>query len=291
MGGSYLEPGEETCVGSVRSVYMFTDLEGVAGIDDWDPRHRDDAAQARGVYDRAEMQRLFTGEINAAAQGLFDAGVEEVLINDAHGAGRTILVEELISGVKIARGVNRPYWLLGISPRFGALVHVSMHSMGGTPDGCLCHTMSRGYIYRANGKEVGEMEMAAYLAGDLGIPWVFTSGDAHACCEAEAWVPGMVTAPVKEGLDLNCAIHLAPVDARQLIRERIAEAVRKACEIKPLVLPGPCVLEVQKVEPWPAQIREGAERVDAFTLRYAGDSFWQVFHHHVYCKPDLPLPE
>ena len=63
-------------MGSVKSVYIFTDLEGVAGVRDWDPRHRGDSAQAKGVYDRAEMQRLLTGEVNAAAQGLFAAGVE-----------------------------------------------------------------------------------------------------------------------------------------------------------------------------------------------------------------------
>ena len=61
----------------VKSVYMMTDLEGAAGVDDWDPRHREDATTAKGVYDRAEMQRLLTGEVNAAAKGLFAAGVEE----------------------------------------------------------------------------------------------------------------------------------------------------------------------------------------------------------------------
>ena len=91
---------------TLKSVYMVTDMEGVAGIDMWDPRRRDDAAMARGVYDRAEIQRLLTGEVNAAAQGLFDAGVVDIYINDGHGAGRTILVEELISGVKIARGTG-----------------------------------------------------------------------------------------------------------------------------------------------------------------------------------------
>ena len=33
----------------VKSVYMMTDLEGSAGVDDWDPRHREDATTAKGV--------------------------------------------------------------------------------------------------------------------------------------------------------------------------------------------------------------------------------------------------
>ena len=277
-------------MGSVQAAYVFTDLEGVAGVDDWDPRHSDYAAQAKGVYERAEMQRLLTGEVNAVAQGLFDAGVEEVLVNDAHGAGRTILVEELISGVQIARGRDRPGWMLGISPRFGALVQVGMHAMAGTLAGCLAHTQSRGYTYRINGREFGEMEQAALLAGELGVPWVFTAGDAHACREAEQWVPEMVTAPVKTGLSASCAIHLAPVDARKLIYARVQEAVARAETIAPLALEGPFVMEIARTEPWPAQIRPGAERVDAFTIRYTGDRFWNVFHHHFYGRPDFPLP-
>jgi D-amino peptidase len=270
---------------------MFTDLEGVAGIDDWDPRNRDYAAQAKGVAERVEMQRLLTGEVNAAAEGLLAAGVEDILVIDGHGAGRTILVEELIPGVRIGRGLERPSWLIGISPCFDALVQVGMHAMAGTPNACLAHTQSRGYTYRINGREFGEMEQAALLAGELGIPWIFTSGDAHACREAEAWVPGMVTAPVKTGLSLTCAIHLSPADARNLIRERVQEAVAKVGEIPALALEGPFVLEVEREEPWPAEIRAGAERVDAFTIRYRGERFWSVHYHHSRGKPDMPLPE
>jgi D-amino peptidase len=275
----------------IRSAYVFTDLEGVAGVDDWDPRNRDYGPQAKGVAERAEMQRLLTGEVNAAAEGLFAAGVEEILVVDGHGAGRTILVEELISGVQIGRGTERPNWLVGISPRYDALMQVGMHAMAGTPDACLAHTQSRGYTYRINGREFGEMEQAALLAGELGIPWVFASGDAHACREAEAWVPGMVTAPVKTGLSTTCAIHLTPADARVLIRERVQEAVARTGEIEPLALEGPFVMEIEREEPWPARIRPGAERVDALTIRYTGERFWSVFHHHFYGKPDLPLPE
>ena len=274
----------------VKSVYMMTDLEGVAGVDDWDPRHREDATTAKGVYDRAEMQRLLTGEVNAAAQGLFAAGVEEVIINDAHGAGRTILSEELVSGVKLVQGVKRPCWLPGLSPGFDALIQVGMHAMTGTPDGCLAHSMSRDVIYRVNGAEVGEMEMAAYLCGQLGIPWVFTSGDLHACTESERWVRGIVTAPVKEGLGELCALHMAPADARALIRTRVQEAVAVANNIEPLVAESPAAIEMIRLEPNKLSVREGVERVDDFTIRCRGESFWQAFHSMFYGKPDFPVP-
>ena len=275
----------------IKSVYIFTDLEGVAGVDDWDPRHRDDGAHARGIYERSEMQRLLTGEVNAAAEGLFEAGVEEILINDAHGAGRTILIEELIPGVKIARGRERPGWILGISRHFEALVQVGMHAMAGTPNACLAHTQSRGYIYRINGHEFGEMEQAALLAGELGIPWIFTAGDSHACDEAKTWVSGMVTAPVKTGLSINCAIHLTPQDAQTLIRDRIVEAITQSGEILPLKMESPVVMEIERDKPWDREkIKLGAEQIDAHTIRYTGETFWSVFHHHFYGNPEVPLP-
>ena len=274
----------------VKSVYMMTDLEGVAGVDDWDPRHRDDATTAKGVYDRAEMQRLLTGEVNAAAEGLFAAGVEEVIINDAHGAGRTILSEELVSRVKLVQGVKRPCWLPGLSPRFDALIQVGMHAMTGTPNGCLAHSMSRDMVYRVNGAEVGEMEMAAYLCGHVGIPWVFTSGDLHACAESERWVSGIVTAPVKEGLGELCALHMAPADARALIKARVQEAMAVAENIEPLIARSPVVVEVTHPEPNGLSAPEGVERVDEFTNRCRGESFWQLFHNLFYGKPDFPVP-
>ena len=274
----------------VKRVYMMTDLEGVAGVDNWDPRHSDYANEAKGVYERSEVQRLLTEEVNAAALGLMDAGVEEIMINDCHGAGRTILPELIVSGVRLARGLNRPMIMLGISTRFDALVQVGMHSMSDTPGGSLAHTMSKSIkAYRVNGREVGEMELVAYLAGDLGFPWIFTSGDSHACREAEQWVPGIVTAAVKEGLSDLSAIHLAPVDARKLIRERIREAVAHAGEVEPLVAKPPVVMEVENREPGPVTLRPGAERVDAFTVRWTGQSLWDVFNMAYSGKP-IPVP-
>ncbi len=274
----------------VKSVYMFTDMEGVAGVDNWDPRHFEYANQAKGVYERSEVQRLLTGEINAACQGLFDAGVEEVIVNDAHGAGRTILVEDLLPGVLIVRGLNRPHWMVGLTRRCDALVQVAMHAMSDTPNGNLCHTMSKSIkAYRVNGRDVGEMELAAYLAGDLGIPWIFTSGDLHACRESEAWVPGIVTAPVKEGLSELSAIHLAPVDARKLIRERVREAVAKAGEIEPLVAKAPVSMEIEWREPGPAEVKGDGERVSPFAVRWTGPSMWEVFNRAR--GTVVPLPE
>lgn len=271
-------------MGVIKAVYMHTDLEGVAGVDNWDPRHADYAREAKGVYERAEVQRLLTAEVNAAVLGLQDAGVEEILINDSHGSGRTILPEQLAAGARIIRGTDRPHEYVGMDlrvgdkGRFDALVQVGMHAMSDTPNACLCHTESDSYrAWRINGAAVGEMEMAAYLAGELGIPWVFTSGDLHACREAESWVPGMTSAAVKEGLSKFCAIHLAPVDACKLIRERVRLAMERVEAVRPLVPTSPVTMEIERRQPGPVDLPPGWERKDAFTIRRSGATLWEIY--------------
>ena len=145
-------------------------------------------------------------------------------------------------------------------------------------------------VYRVNGTEVGEMEMAAYLCGDLGIPWVFTSGDLHACTESQRWVNNIAIAPVKEGLGELCALHMAPVDARVLIKTRVQEAMEIVENTEPLIAESPVVMEVTFPEPISPSTKKGLERVDDCTVRCEGESFWQVFHHYVYGKPDFPVP-
>ena len=64
----------------------------------------------------------------------------------------------------------------------------------------------------------------------------------------------------------------------------------KVGEIKPLTVEAPVVMEIEQEEPWPATIKPGAERVNAFTVRYTGPNIWSVIHHSYSGKPDLPLP-
>ena len=85
----------------------------------------------------------------------------------------------------------------------------------------------------------------------------------------------VVTGAVKEGLSELSAVHMAPVDARALIRESIQEAVAKFGDIEPLVAEPPIVLEIQRLTPQP-ETPPGAERVDDFTMRWTGPDFRHV---------------
>lgn len=247
-------------------IFVITDLEGVAGVQRW--------VQTReGGPQNDQAIRLLTAEVNAAVDGILDADPQaDVVVWDGHGGGG-IDVEHFHPRARlIPRGpIAVPYFL---DEGFEALFFVAQHAMAGTPDAPLSHTYSSRTVehYKLNGLLMGEFGCRAALAGSLGIPTVFISGDDKAVAEARALVPGIYGAVVKEGRGIELAIHLSPQRARQLIRETAAQAVRHVGDIAPFVLQPPYEQEIRllkNVDTSGYSHRPGVAQVDerTFVLR------------------------
>jgi D-amino peptidase len=220
-------------------IYIMTDLEGVAGVQRWTQTREPGPQNEQATY-------LLTAEVNAAVDGILDVEPHaEVVVWDGHGSGG-IDVERLHADVLfIPRGpIAPPYFL---DEGVDALFFVGQHAMAGTPDAPLSHTYSSKTIeyYKLYGIMMGEFGCRAGLAGSLGIPTVFISGDDKAVAEARALVPGIYGAAVKEGRGIEMAIHLSPPRARQLIREVAAEVTGHIDEIAPFVLEPPYTQEIR----------------------------------------------
>jgi D-amino peptidase len=264
----------------MKSVFMVTDLEGVAGVvsfaDQSDPSGR--------YYDAAK--KLLTAEVNAGVDGLIEAGVEEILIWDGHGAG-AICFEDLHPAAKLLHGRPLPPWsrLHPVFRRYEAVVMIGQHAMAGTLTGNQNHTQSSRTIdyYKLNGKPIGETAQIALYFGALGLPLIFLSGDADACREAEELIPGIVTAAVKEGVGRDAAISLSAIEARRRIQEgiRLAVVQHGRNPIAPLVWEGPYVLEKRFFHTDVADAaaaQPGAERVDSQTVRLRGDDITELIY-------------
>lgn len=264
----------------MKSIFMITDLEGIAGVVSFADQSYPDGR----YYDAAK--RLATAEINAAVEGLLAAGVEDVLIWDGHGAGGLVF-EELHPAAKLLHGRPMPPWsrLEAVICRYEAVVMIGQHAMAGTLTGNQNHTQNSRTIdyYKLNGKPIGETAQIALYFGALGLPLIFLSGDADACREAEALAPGMITAAVKEGVGRGAAISLSAVAARQLIREQIALAIERqeSNPLPPLAWPGPFVLEKRFFHTDVADAaasQPGAERIDSQTVRFRGDDIRAIIY-------------
>ncbi|MDH5200200.1 MAG: M55 family metallopeptidase, partial [Candidatus Bathyarchaeota archaeon] len=71
-----------------RRVFISIDMEGISGIVDGSQTGGDTGEYQTG-------RRLMVGDLNAAVEGALAAGVEEVIVSDAHGGMRNLQPEEV----------------------------------------------------------------------------------------------------------------------------------------------------------------------------------------------------
>ncbi len=252
-------------------IYMMTDLEGVAGVADFEDR-TEDTPYKRFV--RRRMQRLLTGEVNAAVEGLFSAGVTEVIVNDGHGAGYTLDFEMLDSRIQVVHGHERPTWLPLLDETCDATILIGAHAKAGSPPATCYHTMSKSIRdWSINGVSIGEMGLQAAIAGHYGVPMIYVSGEYHACEEIQQLIPGIVTTAVKKGLSRRSAISWTATRARRMIQDDIQAAVGRCSEIAPLDPGKPILFRDERMEPtWKEDDpRDSVHRIDEHTREIHAD--------------------
>jgi D-amino peptidase len=227
-------------------VFVLSDMEGVAGITNWDQ-----VTGGEALHD--EGRRLYTEEINAAARGAFAAGATEVVVMDCHGAGGGWSFNSLIPDALDERVefVVQRFWTEYtelLEEGCDAALLVGMHARAGTLDGGLNHTVS-GTDWRElrfNGTAVGELGINAALCGTWGCPVVLVTGDEAVCREgAELLGPGLTTVAVKRSLGRYSARHRTPATARRLIEDGAKTALGDLRAVAPYDPGRPCTIEVE----------------------------------------------
>lgn len=257
-----------------KAVFLITDAEGVAGI----------CRQEQTEPTNPELQKLLTGEINAAVRGFFSAGADEVVVWDGHDGSRTLSATTLDPRARLVIGSLGPALML--ERGFTAVAFVGQHARANREAAVMAHSYSSLGIQRMlmNGREVGEIETRAALAGWFGIPVVFLSGDQAAADDLRVVVPEAETAVVKEGLGYYSCLSLTAETAQQLIEKKAALGLAKAGQVRPYRVEGPVSIEVEHTtrstlfpeEPLPP----GVERVGPRTLRFSGKDFlaaWRLW--------------
>jgi len=219
-------------------VFLSTDMEGTAGIVDWEQCVGDGPQAAAG-------RRLLLAEVNAAIVGALAGGATEVVVNDAHSTMRNLPPGELAGRASYISGSHKPlYMMQGLDDSFDAVMFISYHGSAGAPAG-LSHTYNPRAVVevRIDGTVTGEAGINALVATHYGVPMVLVTGDGSACQETAAVVPGVVQAVVKEHVSRLAAHSMHPDVACALIRERAEEAMRTAAGAAPPPL-DPGILEV-----------------------------------------------
>ncbi len=222
-------------------VFISADMEGTAGVTDWDQVMSD-----RPDYGR--FRRLMTEEVNAAILGALEAGAKEIVVGDGHASMRNILIEELHPQAQLISGSPKPCGqMTGIDASFDAVFFTGYHAAAGTQNAILDHTISSSVVrqIKLGNQVVGEAGLNAALAGHFKVPVALVTGDSTAVAQTKKLLPHVEAVAVKEPIGRVAARSHQPVEARRRIKEGAVRAVKKAKDLKPLIVPRPVSLEIE----------------------------------------------
>jgi len=229
-------------------VLISADMEGVCGVSSWVqvmPPELGLDPSSTVEYERARLR--MTKEVNAAAEGAFAAGANEVIVNDSHDGMRNLIPEELHPELRFISGSDKELGMMqGLQEQVNAAFYVGYHAKAGTPAAPLAHTWT-GYLndVRLNGISTGEFGLNAVLAGHYDVPIVLVTGDDKAVNQVQTFIGKQVKGVVvKEGYSTFSAIHLHPSKAQALIKKAAQEALENLAEAKPLRLTPNCNIEL-----------------------------------------------
>ena len=261
-------------------LYISSDIEGTAGIFDWDETMM--SGGRRYEYFCAQMTR----EVGAACAGAREGGADSIRIKDAHGTGGNILPTDLPKGVDLQRGWSgHPFCMVdGLDEGFDALAFTGYHSPSHGNGNPLAHAMSTALDELIiNGERGSEFTVHSYVAAMLHIPVIFVSGDAALCESAKALVPGIIAVATSLGKG-GAVTSVHPDDAVRLIREGVKAAVERKGEGCFVELPNHIETTVKYQDhrrAYKYSFYPGAEMVDEKTLRFASDDYMDLLRFYL----------
>jgi len=222
---------------------IAADMEGISGVVSWDqvdPKHPE----------YARFRKIMTGDVNAAVDGAFRGGAEEVVVADGHSGGYNILLEDLDPRARLNAGNAAPLAMVqGASSGIAAALFVGYHGRAGHPLAVLNHTWDTHLLnVWLNDTLVGETGINALVCGVFGAPVLLVSGDQGLAEEAAALIPGIETVVVKRATSYFSAECLPPQEAQERIRRGAEKAVRAFKEGKgpqPFKLSAPVTVTIE----------------------------------------------
>ncbi|MBK6496114.1 MAG: M55 family metallopeptidase [Gemmatimonadetes bacterium] len=222
------------------TVYIIGDMEGLAAVvrnaTEMRPEYRGGTAQ------HERFREELTDEINAVIAGARAGGATQFIVNDGHGGTlfRNVLVDKLDPEAILIRGYPKPIVMsTGINPMVDAMMMVGAHANAGSP-GVISHSFALD-SFMVNGKVLNESGIAAFIGGEMGVPFVLTAGDDVLAAETKEMLGPIETVIVKTALSGSAAINHSPARSHQMLRAAAERAVRRtrAGHLKPLVFEKP----------------------------------------------------
>ncbi|CDY75252.1 D-aminopeptidase dipeptide-binding protein DppA [Caballeronia glathei] len=253
-------------------VLISADIEGVAGV-----FHPEQTRAGNGEYEQA--RRWMTLEANAAIEGAFAGGADEVWVNDSHGGFRNLLPDLIDARACMVLGKPRTLGMMAGLEDSPELVFMVGYHARAQSRGILAHTINSFAFARVvlNGEEVGEAGLYGALAAERGARVALLTGDDVFAEETRPAFPEARFVTVKTAHGYSSGVTRAPARACEMIRRAAQEAVESAAAaVRPRAAqarPARCELRVQTTALADLFCQMPAlERIDGVTLSFSAPS-------------------
>lgn len=202
-------------------LFVVADIEGIAGV-----MRLEQCRSGESEYELARI--LMEKEVNAAISGAFEGGASRVVVADSHATMCNLRSAHMHPDAELIQGKPRAHSMAeGLADQpFDAVAFIGFHSAAGEP-GVLAHTINGRAFQRIelNTKLVGETDLFAAYAGELGIPLCFVSGDDQLTSWVEKFYPHTYRVCVKRMISTQSAQSLSSRKAQEIVRKGMQDAV------------------------------------------------------------------
>lgn len=230
-------------------VHISVDMEGATGV-----VGVEDVSKGTSAYEH--FRRFLTKDVNAAIEGAIEAGATEIIVNEAHGSMKNLILEDINPKASVILGSTKPLGMMeGIDNSFDAAFFIGYHARAGTEAAILSHTVSLSILnININGNPIGELGMNAFIAGYFNVPIVLVTGDNKVCKEALDFIANVETVIVKEAIDQISAKCLSPATSYQMIKAAASKALKNISTYKPITCETPVNMEIEFFLPGQAAV-------------------------------------
>ncbi|MFD8676191.1 M55 family metallopeptidase [Streptomyces seoulensis] len=210
-------------------ILISADMEGATGVT-WP------ADVLPGTPQWERCRGMFTSDVNAAAQGFFDGGADQVLVNEAHWTMRNLLLENLDERVEMLTGRHKALSMVeGVQHGdIDGVAFLGYHTGAGM-EGVLAHTYLANQITGVwlNDVRASEGLLNARVVAEYGVPVVLVTGDDLTCEDALGYAPEALKVAVKDHVSRYAAVCRTPGRTAADIRAAAKEAARLAVRQEP----------------------------------------------------------
>ncbi|RFU85845.1 peptide ABC transporter substrate-binding protein [Streptomyces triticagri] len=212
-------------------ILISADMEGASGVT-WP------ADVLPGTPQWERCRTLFTSDVNAAVQGFFDGGADEVLINEAHWTMRNLLLEQLDERAEMLTGRHKSLSMVeGVQHGdVDGIAFVGYHTGAGM-EGVLAHTYLANQITGVwvDDTRASEGLLNSLVVAEYGVPVVLVTGDDLTCEDALGYAPEARKVAVKDHVSRYAAVCRTPTRTARDIRAAAKDAVSSAGRFAPAV--------------------------------------------------------